>query len=76
MSNAHYAVTRLEPPPGWEDFHERLKQATYQCSMAGDMLYTATSDTSQLQMAVGAMQRCNSLVEQVSNELGERARKP
>jgi hypothetical protein len=74
VSNAHYAVTRLEPPPGWEDFHERLKQATYQCSLASDMLYTATSDTSYLQLAVGAMQRCNSLVEQVSNELGERSR--
>jgi len=76
VSNAHYAVTRLDPPPGWEDFHGRLEQATYQCSMASDMLYTATSDTSQLQMAVGAMQRCNSLVEQVSNELGERAKQP
>ena len=76
ITNASYAISRLNPPPDWAAFHVKLERAASQCSLAGDMLYTATSDTSYLQLAVGAMQRCNSLVEQVSNELGERARKP
>lgn len=74
VANAHYAITRLNPPTDWEAFHGRLQDATYQCSLASDMLYTATSDTSYLQLAVGAMQRCNIMIEEVSNELGERSR--
>ena len=76
VSNAHYAITRLNPPPDWQAFHGRLQDATYQCSLASDMLYTATSDTSYLQLAVGAMQRCNNMIEEVSNELGKRSRTP
>lgn len=76
ITNASYAISRLNPPPDWAAFHVKLERAASQCSLAGDMLYNATSDTSYLQLAVGAMQRCNSLVDEVVAEMRERAQKP
>lgn len=76
LTNAHYDATRLTPPASWAAFHDQLTQATYQCSMAGDMIYSAISDTSYTQMALVAMQRCTYLVADVSLELERRSRTP
>ena len=76
LTNAHYDATRLTPPASWAAFHDQLTQATYQCSMAGDMIYSAISDTSYTQMALVAMQRCTYLVADVSLELERRSRNP
>lgn len=76
LSNAHYHATRITPPASWSAFHAALTRATYQCSMAGDIIYSAVSDSSYTQMALVAMERCTNLVADVSLEMERRTQKP
>lgn len=76
LSNAHYHATRITPPASWTAFHAALTRATYQCSMAGDIIYSAVSDSSYTQMALVAMERCTNLVADVSMEMERRTQKP
>jgi len=76
LSNAHYHATRITPPASWSAFHAALTRATYQCSMAGDIIYSAVSDSSYTQMALVAMERCTNLVADVSMEMERRTQKP
>ena len=76
LSNAHYHATRITPPASWTAFHAALTRATYQCSMAGDIIYSAVSDSSYTQMALVAMERCTNLVADVSLEMERRTKKP
>ena len=76
LTNAHYHATRITPPTSWVAFHTALTRATYQCSMAGDIIYSAVSDSSYTQMALVAMERCTNLVADVSMEMERRTQKP
>ena len=76
LSNAHYHATRITPPASWSAFHAALTRATYQCSIAGDIIYSAVNDNSYTQMALVAMERCTNLVADVSLEMERRTKKP
>lgn len=69
MVNAHQLALDIVPPDGWSEFHATLTTTTYECSQAGQLIYSAIIDTSLLQRAINQMERCTDMVRVLTAEM-------
>ena len=56
-------------PDGWSEFPATLTTTTYECSQAGQLIYSAIIDTSLLQRAINQMERCTDMVRVLTAEM-------
>lgn len=71
IKNGHENLLKIEPPPLFEDFHEKLTDGTSHCANATDLIAAALDegDAQKLNLAAEEIQICSSTMSSLAPEL-------